>query len=203
MLGSQLDNDVVRVAGSCMILFWEAATGDKMEVSSQNRRHMGGYCSVDCVFSDSQLFANVQPRQWSLAETSFAFEDETMWKRMDNELIAGVPFAQQPVYLAPPSVGAVASREHEWLEALRRDITSRRRANSLLTRWSDELSFYLLPALNAYEMERVYDVAQVDNAFFQQSLTRFVPDGHTFQGVPLLFSWETVEDAIETAMQTD
>lgn len=192
-----------RVISSSKILFWEAVSGDKVEISSKNRRYLGGYCSVDCVFNDSQFFANVQPRKWSLAETSFALEDETMWKRMDDELIAGLPFAQQPVYLSPPIVSAVASREQEWLAALRRDITSRRRANSLLTRWSNELSSYLLPALNAYELERVYDVAQVENEFFQQSVTRFVPDGHTFQGVPLLFTCEAVEDAVETTLQTD
>lgn len=183
-------------------MLWEPTTGEQIEMPLKTRAS-AKYCSVDCVFNDSQFFANVQPRKWSVAETSFAFEDETMWKRMDEELIVQLPFAQVPIYLSPPNVGVVAAREEEWTTSFRREITARRRANSLLTRWSDELGFYLLPALNAYELERLYDVPQIENEFFQQSISQFVPNGHTFQGVPLLFTWESIEDAMATTLQTD
>ncbi|KAJ0398780.1 hypothetical protein ATCC90586_001304 [Pythium insidiosum] len=61
-------------------------------------------------------------------------------------------------------------------------------ANGLATKWSDELSFYLSPALTSYEMERLYGIPQLENDLFQQTIKRFVPDGHTFQGVPLSFT---------------
>lgn len=179
------------------VVFWEAVSGEKRVISPNGTRGSSGYCSIDCVFNDRELFANLQPRAWSLLETSFKFEDETMWKTMAADAIADLPFGQPPVYMSPPLVGAAARREQEWTDRLRREVTSRRRTNGLATRWSDELSFYLLPALNAYELERVYDVTQVENDFFQQSVARYVPDGYTFQGVPLLFTWEQLDDCVD------
>lgn len=173
-------------------MFWEATTGERSnlrDTSASSRRY--SYCSIDCVFSHAQFFANLQPRAWRLRDTSFRFEDTSAWKAMDEAMIADLPLAQPPFPLAPPDVAAISGLERDWTLVLRRHISSHRRADGYTTRWSDALSFFLLPALNAYELERLYGVAQVDNALFQQSITRFIPDGHTFQGVPVMVTTTT------------
>lgn len=117
---------------------------------------------------------------------------------MDEHLMADLPFGQPPTSLAAPDLGSAPALEQEWSVAFKRAISSRRRAEGLVTRWSDELSFYLLPALNSYELERLYGVSEVDNNFFQQSVTNFVQEGHTFQGVPSMFTTESADDALAT-----
>ncbi|KAI9986963.1 hypothetical protein PInf_026069 [Phytophthora infestans] len=176
--------------------------GEKFAVNDSRAPRRRGYCAIDCVFNHRQFFANLQPRAWKLAESSFDFEDETCWKRMDENLIADLPFGQPQTALLPPDVSSASLLEQEWVATLRRAIASRRRAEGLVTRWSEELSFYLLPALNSYELERLYGVTQVDNLFFQQSVTNFVEEGHTFQGVPSMFSIESPDEAL-TAMASN
>ncbi|RLN59242.1 hypothetical protein BBJ29_003739 [Phytophthora kernoviae] len=179
------------------VLLWEAVTGEKFALNDPRAPRRRGYCAIDCVFNHRQFFANVQSRALKLAETSFDFDDESAWKRMDERLIADLPFHQPPVVLAAPDLVSAPAKELEWSMALKRAISSRRRADGLVTRWSDQLSFYLLPALNAYEFERLYGVTQVDNNFFQQSVTNFVQEGHTFQGVPLTFTDECPDEALD------
>ncbi|RLN38349.1 hypothetical protein BBJ28_00012286 [Nothophytophthora sp. Chile5] len=191
------DGFAVRSASSSNdVTLWEAVTGDKFALNDPRAPRRRGYCAIDCVFNHRQFFANLQPRSWKLAESSFDWEDESAWKRMDERLIAELPFAQPVVSIVPPEVAVAPTRESEWSTALKRAISSRRRADGLVTRWSDALSFYLLPALNSYELERLYGVAQVDNTLFQQSVTGFVQEGHTFQGVPSLFTVESPDEAL-------
>ncbi|TYZ57540.1 hypothetical protein PybrP1_005412 [[Pythium] brassicae (nom. inval.)] len=189
-LGLEIGHVWVLTIGSSSsdVLFWESVTGERFALRDQSSRRLHGYCSIDCVFSHRQLFANLQPRTRALTDLSFRFEDESAWKAMSERMIADLPLAQPPLPLAAPDLAALPALEREWTLSLKRQISSRRRADGLTTRWSDELSFYLLPALNAYELERLYGLAQVDNALFQQSITRFVQEGHTFQGVPVVFS---------------
>ncbi|GMF19766.1 unnamed protein product [Phytophthora lilii] len=181
---------------SADILLWEAVTGEKFALNDARAPRRRGYCAIDCVFNHRQFFANLQPRACKLAESSFDFDDETCWKRMDEHLIADLPFAQPPTVLLPPDLAAAPHLEQEWSATLKRAISSRRRAEGLTTRWSDELSFYLMPALNSYELERLYGVAQVENTFFQQSVSNFVQEGHTFQGVPSMFTTESPDEAL-------
>lgn len=186
--------------GTSDIVFWESVTGERHNLSEKgagSRQH--GYCAIDCVFNDHQFFANLQSRAWSLRDTSFKFEDSDAgaWKPMDEPMIADLPFGQPSFPLTAPDTAALPGLERDWTLALKRQIRSRRRESGFITRWSDELSFYLLPALNAYELERLYGLTQVDNAFFQQSITRFVPEGHTFQGVPVMFTFESPQEAMD------
>lgn len=180
-------------------MFWESVTGERYNLSEKGSSLQHGYCAIDCVFNDRQFFANLQPRIWSLRETSFKFEDSEAgaWKPMNEHMIADLPFGQPSFPLTAPDTTALPGLERDWNVALKRQISSRRRESGFITRWSDELSFFLLPALNAYELERLYGLAQVDNAFFQQSITRFVPEGHTFQGVPVMFTAESPQEAMD------
>ncbi|KAG7382570.1 Centrosomal protein of 76 kDa [Phytophthora boehmeriae] len=184
------------------VLLWEAMTGEKFALDDPRAPRRRGYCAIDCIFNHRQFFANVQSRSLKLVETSFDFDDESAWKRMDERMIADLPFHQPPVILIAPDLASAPAKELEWSASLKRAITSRRRADGLVTRWSDQLSFYLLPALNSYELERLYGVTQVDNNFFQQSVTNFVQEGHTFQGVPLAFTDECPDEALD-AMTTN
>ncbi|KAG7385889.1 Centrosomal protein of 76 kDa [Phytophthora pseudosyringae] len=187
---------LTRGSSSGDVLLWEAVTGEKFAVTDARAPTRRGYCTIDCVFNHRQFFANLQPRVWKLVESSFDFDDETCWKRMDETLIADLPFAQPSVALLAPDVVSASMLQQEWTTALKRAISSRRRAEGLVTRWSEELSFYLLPALNSYELERLYGVTHVDNHFFQQSVTNFVQEGHTFQGVPSMFTVESPDEAL-------
>lgn len=178
---------------------WESVTGERFALSDPNPRRRHGYRTIDCVFSHRQFFANLQPRSRALADLSFHFEDESAWKAMSERRIADLPLAQPPLPLVAPDPSALLVLEREWTLSLKRQISARRRGDGLTTRWSDDLSFYLLPALNAYELERLYGLTHVDNAFFQQAITRFVLEGHTFQGVPVVFSHaDSTHDALDT-----
>ncbi|KAK1946957.1 Centrosomal protein [Phytophthora citrophthora] len=188
---------LTRGSSSTGVLLWEAVTGEKFAVNDTRAPRRRGYCAIDCVFNHRQFFANLQPREWKLAESSFDFDDDSCWKRMDESLIADLPFGQPAVALLPPDVSSASTLEQEWSTALKRAISNRRRAEGLVTRWSEDLSFYLLPALKAYELERLYGVTQVDNAFFQQSISNFVQEGHTFQGVPSMFTIEAPNEALD------
>lgn len=179
--------------------FWEAVTGERFQASDKAARRR--YCSIDCVFNAHQFYANLQPRIWRLPEWSFALEDDGVWKAMSESMIGTLPFRQPCVAIRAPDVAATAQREQDWTSALKAAIASRRRALGLATRWSSDLSFYLLPALNSYEMERLYGVTQLENDLFQQSITRFVPEGHTFEGVPLVFTAESPTQAA-SALET-
>ncbi|KAL4155312.1 hypothetical protein PRNP1_007422 [Phytophthora ramorum] len=186
---------LTRGNSSAEVMLWEAVTGERFAVNNARAPRRRGYCAIDCVFNHRQFFANLQPRACKLAESSFDFDDESCWKRMDERLIADLPFGQPPSALTPPDLASAPQVEQDWTLALKREISSRRRADGLVTRWSDELSFYLLPALNSYELERLYGVTQIDNTFFQQSVSNFVQEGHTFQGVPVLFTTESPDGA--------
>ncbi|KAL3674128.1 hypothetical protein V7S43_000074 [Phytophthora oleae] len=188
---------LTRGSSSADVLLWESVTGEKFAVNDARAPRRRGYCAIDCVFNHRQFFANLQPRARKLAESSFDFDDDSCWKRMDESLIADLPFAQPATALLAPDVVSASTLEQEWSTALKRAISSRRRAEGLVTRWSEDLSFCLLPALNAYELERLYGVTQVDNAFFQQSVSNFVQEGHTFQGVPSMFTIEAPNEALE------
>ncbi|KAF1330961.1 hypothetical protein FI667_g4705, partial [Globisporangium splendens] len=190
--------DAAAEIGHVAVLFWESVTGERYKVLEKGGSQHHGYCAIDCVFNHRQFYANLQPREWRLRGTPFNFEEESLWKPMNEVMIADLPYGQPPVALLPPDLLQLPTREHDWTIALKKQISSRRRANGYITRWSDELSFYLLPALNAYELERLYGVTQVENELFQQSITRFVQEGHTFQGVPVMFTFESAPEAMET-----
>lgn len=182
---------------SLNVLLWEAVTGENFGVNDTRAPKRRGYCAIDCLFNHRRFFANLQPLAWKLSESSFDFEDETCWKRMDENIIDALPFGQPPTAILPPDVISASMQEVNWSTTLQQAITSRRRADGLVTRWSEELSYYLLPALNSYEMERLYGITQVDNIFFQQAISNFVHEGHTFQGVPLMFTVESPDEAFD------
>ncbi|TMW56197.1 hypothetical protein Poli38472_008845 [Pythium oligandrum] len=183
------------------LMFWESLTGERFKVDEKPSRH--GFVSIDCIFSMTHFYANLQPRGLKMSEISFTFEDETSWKALGHRLIADLPYSQPTTTLSPPNLSAILPQEDEWTTALRRYITSQRRSCGLITKWSDDLSFFLLPALNSYEMERLYGVTQLENELFQQSIKRFVPEGCTFQGVPIRFHNVSLSGAIETLEENE
>jgi centrosomal protein CEP76 len=178
------------------ILFWESLTGERYKLSERGLRH--GYMSIDCVFNSKSFYANRQPKQWHLWETSFDLEDDTKWKTMNSSLIGQLSNRQATIGLVVPNWTNQEFFASQWARQLKKEITSKRRVKGLYTTWNRELSFYLLTALNSYEMERLYGISQIDNSFFQESIKRFVPDGHTFKGFPCMFtSQDTCSEALE------
>ncbi|DAZ98439.1 TPA: hypothetical protein N0F65_001140 [Lagenidium giganteum] len=188
----------VLLATSGEMLFWEPLTGERTRVREpKGARPRYAYSTIDCIFNANQLYANLQPREWQIADCSLMLDDSSAWKCMDQRVIEDLPVAQPPVTLLPPDIACTREKEQQWTKFLKQSVTAYRRVQGLHTRWSDELSFYLLPALQAYELERLYAIAQVENEFFQQSIKRFVPDGHTFRGYPTVFVHETLPEALE------
>ena len=56
----------------------------------------------------------------------------------------------------------------------------------MATAWDRKLGHILGTALNAYEINDLYDIAP-ENSEFQQAVRRTVPDGHTFKVIMILF----------------
>lgn len=85
-----------------------------------------------------------------------------------------------------PFAGAVTTLEEDTENALRRRITQFRAKNKgplgqfQYIHWDRHLEHLLMPALEAYEMERVYGFAP-GNEQFQQSIRRTIPMQHTFR----------------------
>ena len=83
----------------------------------------------------------------------------------------------------------VQDREEALEQALQAKIATYRSSSAgggRSTQFDDALSFYMSPALEAYEYERLTGTT-FGNAEFQQSVKRCVPAGHTFKGFPISF----------------
>jgi centrosomal protein CEP76 len=56
-----------------------------------------------------------------------------------------------------------------------------------MTTWDDQLSHLLSPALAVYELDRIGSIT-FGNEEFQESIKRYVPEGHTFKAYPVQFN---------------
>lgn len=116
----------------------------------------------------------------------FAFENDAYWKALDPTQIATLPLSPT-ITIMEPEMLSVCRREDEIERKLRNGIVKYRSELGLSTQWSDGMSYQFSPALTAYELERTYSL-QVSNQDFQESIKRSVPEGHTFQGFPTIFT---------------
>lgn len=181
------------------IVFWEAITGERFHIPCNDSvKSLHGYQSVDCVFSATHFYGNLQSKSVGLG--SFEFENKTLWKSISPRWIHEIPDTQSTITIKPPDVSQCISLEQSWINDLRHTLSSQRRANGLTTIWCDTLCHYLQPALHMYEMERLYgkNAYLMEKDLFEQSIKRFVRDGYTFQGVPLVFTSLWPQDAHAT-----
>ena len=183
-----------RGKGVRRVVFWESLTGQRYPHRAHNgakdgvtvdmgNSKMPKYGSVGCCFNNKCFYANKQVSD-AVATCRFNFEDNTLWKGMDQDILVGIEHQEQ-IPLCPSTLNPFTTEEA--LErALRPMITDYRRANLKLgTTWDAQLGYLLTPALAAYEMERLAGTP-FGNEEFQQSIKRNVPEGYTFRGYPIV-----------------
>jgi len=164
------------------VTFWEALTGQRLE-STDPRVHRY-YRKVGCVFNHKSFYANIQVDD-IVANTNWDLDDESLWKGMAPEMLEAL--VGVPKYL--PLLGPVSNPQEQEVTIendLKKRIEDYRKNTDLMTNWDSELSYLLSPALINYELDRVGNVTY-GNEEFQESIQRYVPEGHTFKAYPVYF----------------
>lgn len=68
--------------------------------------------------------------------------------------------------------------------------------------WDEDLSYLLGPALVNYELDRVGSVT-FGNEEFQESIKRYVPEGHTFKAYPVQFNHESADRIMASLLKAN
>jgi len=178
---------VVTIAGKSAV-FWEPATGERIDAMDPTSLQECPYQTVDCLFNNRRVCANRQIDN-SVHSTLYHLQDSGLWceLRVDpTEDVAG------PLPLDPdlkPTLLDASSIEME-LEAAVCKAIEQYRWNALglsETPWSSLLSYLMMPALAAYEQEAVTGQSAAGNEEFRHAVKRAVPTGYMFKGFPKNF----------------
>jgi centrosomal protein CEP76 len=161
------------------VVFWESLTGQK--ISFDDPRVHRFYRKVGCVFNHKSFYGNIQVDD-VVANTCWDLQNENMWKSMAVDVLDRLVGVTKQLPLLPP-LGNVALEEGKLENDVKKMISSNRERNDLMTHWDDDLAYLLAPALVNYELDRVGGVTY-GNEEFQQSIKRYVPEGHTFKAFP-------------------
>ncbi|CAK9003009.1 Centrosomal protein of 76 kDa (Cep76) [Durusdinium trenchii] len=176
-------------------VIWESLTGQRipreqlrndLDDSDAGEALAGrAYRRIGCMFNNKSFYANKQLDD-RVATCSLDVGDDMKWKAMDERLIAALR-RNPPLPLREPTVQVHAVADA--IERVLRDlITSEREEQcSLSTQWDPDLSYYLNPALSAYETERSTGVL-FGNEEFQAIIKRHIPQGHSFKGFPTMLN---------------
>ena len=165
------------------VTFWESLTGQRIPVDDPRVHRF--YRKVGCVFNHQSFYANIQVDD-IVANTSWDLHNEGMWKAMAPEMLGGLVGTSKLLPLLPP-ISNPQSEEIRIEGELRKMVKEMRERGDLLTHWDDDLAYLLSPALANYELDRIGGVT-FGNEEFQQSIKRYVPEGHTFKAFPTQFS---------------
>lgn len=163
-------------------MFWESLTGQRLNVDDPRVHRF--YRKVGCVFNHKHFYGNIQADD-VVSNTCWDLHNETLWKPMAGDILERLVGTSKLVPLLPP-IPDVTSEELRLENEVKKLISSYRERNDLLTHWDDELSYLLSPALVNYELDRIGGVTY-GNEEFQQSIKRYVPEGHTFKAFPSQF----------------
>jgi centrosomal protein CEP76 len=181
------------------ITFWESLTGQRSPQRPQNGKSWHPYQSVGCVFNHLRFWGNIQ-HDCSAKTCSFELENPAIWKSMDSQLIAPLPH-QHVVPLIPPALNCMPVEEQ--LESqLRMQVDSIRLQSKLSTTWDSDLSFLLMPALVAYETEKITG-SPFGNEDFQCAIKGVVPKGYCFKGYPTMFAHQEPERMLSVLQKHD
>jgi centrosomal protein CEP76 len=163
------------------ITFWESLTGQRIEVSDPKVFRF--YKKIHCVFSDKAFYANVQPDD-TVFNTSYVFENETLWKNIPQEKIESL---QKYDFSPELCLTNVITDIHKLEINLENDLKTRvlhyRKSLEMSSQFDNRLSYLLSPALCNYELERVSN-STYGNEEFKQSIKNYVPEGYTFKAFP-------------------
>jgi len=173
------------------ILFFDAVRGTRDTLASVVSA--GNFRTIDCVFNDVALFANIQKKSNYVGEIAYDFENTLHWKRMEIGSAQKVLLRHPPLRLLPPTPDPILLAE-TMERSLRQKVEMHRKVMHLSTVWHGSLSDLLAPALYAYEMERKlsFPGREILNDF-TASVKTLVPPNHTFEGFPLFSSSVSVD----------
>lgn len=171
-------------------IFWESLTGHRVTMAPRKESDSAAqaalrksYRRLACVFNHQTFYANKQ-RDDRVDRCSFNVLDDMRWKAMDERLISALQKRTSP----PLKASSIKPHEKaDAIEAALQGLIANERSQQLEldTRWDDDLSFFLTPALHAYEMERATGILS-GNEDFQAAIRQHVPPGHSFKGFPTL-----------------
>ena len=171
--------------------FWESLSGQTYELSSAHGGGGGGhpYLSLACIFSHETYYANTQPSCALDHAFSLDLTDTAAWKAMEPAILRTVtPMPQSPLAPSPLTDHASLALSSE---AALRTLVDQHRASLRLdapgVQWDANLGHTLSPALFSYESERISG-APSGQRLFSDAIRRFVPQGHTFKGLPMHFT---------------
>ena len=187
------------------VVLWDAVTGHRYVVPVAVPRHRPEptpSCPlqrVHCVWNAVGYWANVQGEedvhlvQWDVKGKG--------WLGMTAEAIAVLPRTSPfPLKGCQGDAGEMAGR----LEGELRGLVAayRRQVGDLTTRWSDELGYWLTPALASYETERVTGVKMYEGEF-QAAIEHSTPEGWVFRGVPFQFTGVEAGGIMEAMLENE
>lgn len=171
------------------------------------------YQTIDCVFNHEHFYANKQRNNVISCLNSggcFDFEDDLYWKQLPatHRALGDSPKSIMPVRLfsLPPPRQVILEQERMLEQRLEQGLISYRlnHCGGQSTTFSSSLSYVLTPALASYEMEKLgwKEERDEENAedLFRASIKRTVPQGHTFQGYPVMFSTDFSTGNISTIL---
>ncbi|XP_070798501.1 centrosomal protein of 76 kDa [Pituophis catenifer annectens] len=194
--------------------FWESLTGHRYihnpvkpddPPNVKQPKALYPYRTIGCIFNHQKFLANCQPSD-AVEICIFDLHDESKWKPMSGEAIKSVcsPGATTALPSFPPlcsSTTDAASASNELELQFRMLVVEHRKDLGLATVWDDQLSYFLSPALAAYELERTTGISS-GNEEFQDIIRRAVPDGHTFKGFPIHFVYRNARRAFASCLRS-
>lgn len=169
-------------------MFWESLTGQRLFIDDPRVHRF--YRKVGCVFNHKHFYGNIQVDD-VVANTNWDLEDESCWKSMAADMVANLVPASKYLPLLPPIPNPYEA-ELQVENSLKNLIIQHRARTDLLTNFDEDLGYLLSPALINYEIDRVGGVT-FGNEEFQQSIKRYVPEGHTFKAYPAQFQHTDAE----------
>ena len=105
---------------------------------------------------------------------------------MAPEVLSGLVGSSKLLPLLPP-LNNPQVEELRIENELKKIVMGYRERMDMITHWDDDLAYLLAPALINYELDRVGSVTY-GNEEFQNSIKRYVPEGHTFKAFPTQFT---------------
>eukprot|EP00762_Andalucia_godoyi_P003172 ANDGO_00990.mRNA.1 Centrosomal protein of 76 kDa OS=Danio rerio GN=cep76 PE=2 SV=1 len=176
------------------ISFWEPSSGAKITLSSGDTRPFSVYLTIDSVFNDTQLFANLSQDN-SVRHAVFSFESAgERWMKFAPPagLLPIQPHRSLVCPLMPPTINVVPSEEMIEAEMRRLIVQFRENEGIPLPSTSDllfdsQLAYMLSSALSSYELEKLTGIP-TSSSDFSAAVQHTVPDGYSFKGFPMQFS---------------
>lgn len=224
---------VVTIDESKQATLWDPLSGYRYFTKDLNTksviRKSCRFSRVGCLFRHNRFYANIQTSD--TADTcDYNLSNRSKWKAMDPARIQALPCVVRTIPLCPPQINVLSAAEEMENEIKTIIALHRKSLLSLDTHWNVELSYFLAPALTAYEMERIctfpslisiffYQILYLTNfefdkpfnntsgegqitanSFFQQSIKRAVPNGSSFRAFPIMFTHRNSEKVMKSLL---